>query len=166
MKRLTSVGHQLVATSLLVCVSGCGMLDKPTAEIAGVKIQNVSLTEATMLFDVKVGNPYSVPLPLGNLDYAVSSQGQEFVSGKADVQGTVPAKSSKNLGVPVRITFAKLLSAVKGARPGSTIPYKADMGLSVSPPALGALRVPMSKEGELKIPTPEGALDQLKGILR
>lgn len=151
---------------LLVCACGCDMLQKPSAEIAGMKVQNVSLTEATMLFDVKVGNPYSVPLPLGNLDYALSSQGQEFVSGKADVQGTVPANSSKNLGVPVRISFAKLLGAVKGAKPGATIPYKANMGLSVSAPAVGPLRVPMSKEGELNIPTPGGALDQIRDVLR
>ena len=79
---------------------------------------------------------------MSNLDYALSSQGQQFADGKADVQGTVPAGSSKNLGVPVRVNFTQLLSMVKGARPGATIPYKADMGLSVSVPALGPMRVP------------------------
>ena len=35
-----------------------------------------------------------------------------------DVQGRVPAKGSKVLGVPVRISYAELISAVKDARPG------------------------------------------------
>ena len=40
---------------------------------------------------MEIENPYSAPLPLVNLDYALSSRGTAFLSGKADVQGTVPA---------------------------------------------------------------------------
>ena len=80
-----------------------------------------------MLFDVEVDNPYAVPLPMSNVDYALSSQGQQFLTGKGDVQGTVPAGGSKTLGVPVQISFLELINAVKGARPGVTIPrWQAD----------------------------------------
>ena len=156
----------IAAGALLAGMTGCGMMDKPTVAITGVKLQDVKLTAATLLFDVKVDNPYSVPLPISNLDYALTSQGQQFLTGKADVQGTVPAAGSKTLGVPVRIDFLKLINAVKGARPGATIPYTADMGLSVDTPVLGRLRVPMSKDGKLAIPTAQGLLDKAKGLLK
>ena len=156
-----------VAAAALLCgAAGCGMMEKPSARITGMKLQNVSLTEATMLFDVNVANPYTVPLPMSNVDYALASQGQQFLTGKADVQGTVPAGADKTLGVPVRISFLKLINLVKGARPGATIPYQADMGLSVDTPILGALRVPMSKEGTLAIPTGQGLLDKLKDAVK
>lgn len=154
------------ASGLLTGAAGCGLIGRPSAQVVGVKLQDVSLTSATMLFDVKVDNPYTVPLPMSNLDYALASKGQRFLTGKADIQGAVPAKGSKVLGVPVRISYAELINAVKGARPGSTIPYTADLGLSVDVPALGPLRLPMSKEGQLTIPSAASLLEQIRGLAK
>lgn len=165
-RRMKSCLTAVFATSILAGAAGCGLIERPTAQIAGAKLQDVGLSEATMLFDVKVDNPYTVPLPMTNVDYALASEGQRFLAGKADVQGEVPAKGSQVLGVPVRISYAGLLNAVKGARPGGTIPYTADLGLSVNVPALGPLRLPMSKEGQLTIPSAATLLDQLKGLAK
>lgn len=159
--RLSAVA---AAAALVTLTTGCGMMKKPSASIIGVKVKDVSMTNATMLFDVKVENPNSVALPMSNVDYALSSRGRQFVDGKADLQGTVPAGGSKTLGIPVRISFLELVKVVQGARPGATIPYKAAMGLSVNVPVLGPLRVPMSKEGNLSIPSASGVLDKLKGL--
>ena len=156
----------LAAAAVLAGATGCSMFEKPSAHITGVKVQDINLTDATMLFDMKVDNPYTVPLPMSNVDYALSSQGQQFLSGKADVQGTVPAAGSKTLGIPVRISYPQLISVVKDARPGVTIPYKADMGLSVDVPALGPLRIPMSKDGELSNPSVPGLLEQLEDLAK
>jgi len=152
----------ILAAILLAGATGC---TTPTASITGMKLQGVSLTDATMLFDVKVDNPYMAPLPLGNLDYALTSRGQQFMTGQSAMQGVIPANESKTVGVPIKIDFKKLLGAVEGAKPGATIPYKADMGLSVDVPVLGAQRVPMSKEGKLDIPTPASLLDRLKDVI-
>lgn len=151
---------------MLTGLTGCGMVARPSASIESVSIQNVGLTDSTMLFDVKVDNPYTAPLPIGNLDYALSSQGQEFLKGNADVQGTVPAGGSKTFAVPVRISYVELVNSVTAAQPGRTIPYRADLGLSVTTPLLGPLRVPMSKEGQLSIPSVPGLLERLKGAVK
>lgn len=157
------VAAVLVAVAV-PCLGGCGLMQKPTASIAGVKVQDVALTNATMLFDVKVDNPYSVPLPLTNLDYTLASEGQQFLTGKADVQGDVPANESKVLPIPIQISYAELVRVVKGAAPGATIPYNADLGLSVQVPALGPMRLPMSKEGQLHIPTARDLLPTLQKL--
>ena len=154
----------IIAALLLASSAGCST--KPTASITGMKLQDLSLTDVTMLFDVKVDNPYLVALPLGNLDYALASQGQQFLSGNSLIQGTIPASGSKTLPVPIKLNFLKLLGAVKGARPGASIPYTADMGLSLNVPIMGALRVPMSKEGNLDIPTQSSLLDRLKDFTK
>ena len=156
----------IAALTCLLTSGGCGVLQKPTASITSVNLQSATLSEATMLFDVQVDNPYTAALPLTNLDYALSSQGQSFLTGTADVQGSVPAGGSKVIAVPVRINYLDLVNAVKGARPGGSIPYKADLGLSVNAPLLGNLRVPMSREGELAIPSTSSMLDTLRDLAR
>jgi len=154
------------AAALLVGATGCGMLTRPSAQVTGVDVRRVGLTEATMVFDVKVDNPYTVALPMSNLDYALSSRGVGFLTGEADVAGTVPAGGSKTLGVPVRISYRELIAAVRDARPGAVIPYRADLGLSVQAPALGPIRLPIRKDGELTIPSAPELLDRLKDLAR
>ena len=149
---------------MLAALSGCGVVQEPDARITGVQLQDVRPTDATMLFDIEVENPNAFSLPLGNVDYALSSQGRRFLNGKADVQGTVPAAGRKSLGVPVRISFVELVETVSQARPGAEIPYTADLGLSVDLPALGPVRVPMSREGTLSIPSASGLLERLREL--
>jgi hypothetical protein len=50
----------------------------------------------------------------------------------------------------------RMLSALRGVRPGSKIPYNAELGLSVDAPGLGPIRLPLKKEGELVLPTISG----------
>jgi len=157
--RLAGPALALLALLPLAATSGCGVMDalgiqKPTASITGVKLQDIDLQSLTMLFDVEVDNPYSVPLPLVNVDYGLASAGTSFLSGEADVQGTVPAQGKRTISLPAKVTFQELLGALKGVKLGSVVPYKADLGLSVDAPAAGRLRVPMSKEGELPVPAP------------
>jgi LEA14-like dessication related protein len=157
------------ASGILILLSlaglgGCGMLEKPTAAITGMSLQEISPTNATMLFDVQVDNPYTVDLPLGNIDYALSSQGKPFLDGEAPLQGAIPAGGSKTLGVPVRISFLKLIETVKDARPDSSIPFLAELGLSVDTPLIGRMRLPMSREGELAIPSSRVLSDLLRDM--
>jgi len=160
-----------LALAILVvpaCLGGCGSLqdllklDKPTAEITGVSLSKFSLDAATLLFDVEVDNPYGVPLPLVNLDYALASKGAEFLTGKADIQGAIPANGRKTVGLPAEVKFLDLLKAVRGVRAGSVVPYAAELGLSVDAPALGELRLPLRKEGKLPVPAaPEVSVAQV-----
>ena len=128
-------------------------LTKPTVRMTGLKFQEVKLDSVTLLFDVEVDNPYSVALPLLNLDYVLSSSAEPFLTGSADLQTTVPAKSQKTVSLPAKINYLEMLKALKGIGPGTKIPYKANVGLSVDAPALGVIRLPLKKEGEVTLPT-------------
>jgi LEA14-like dessication related protein len=141
--------------TLLVLLAGCDTLQnlqKPKASLKGVKLDNISLESANLLFDVEIENPYAVALPIVNIDYGVTSNANNLFAGKADIAGTVPANGTKMLSLPVKVTYMDLVKAFKGVRPGSKIPYQADVGLSVNAPALGVLRLPLNKTGELDVP--------------
>jgi len=148
--------------------AGCAAVDalglsKPSAKVVGVSLKDVGLQAATLVFDVAVDNPYGVPLPLVNVDYDLASQGKAFLSGKAAVQGAVPARGTKTISVPAKVTFQELLSVLKGVRPGAVVPYQAELGLSVDPPLTGPIRLPIKKEGQLPVPTvPEVSVQEVK----
>ena len=158
----------LAVLPLLGVLAGCGALDalnlrRPSARIAGVRLQDINLSSATLLFDVEVENPYSVPLPLVNIDYGLASGGTQFLSGKADMQGTVPAQGKKTVSLPARIVYLELLKALEGVPLGSVVPYRADLALSVDAPAVGVLRLPLHKEGQLPVPAvPDVKVEQIK----
>jgi len=154
-----------------------GELKKPSATITGVHFQNLNMDALTLLFDMEVNNPYSVALPLANVEYGLSSNGQQFVDGLAGLQESIPAKQSKTVPVPVEIGFMEALRALDQIRPGAIVPYKAEMALSVDAPGKQTLRLPLTREGSLPIPSiptlslrelrwDQLSLDEAKGMLR
>ena len=78
----------------------------------------------------------------------------------------MPAGGTKAIELPITLSYLELVNAVKSARPGSVIPYKADLGLSVNAPIWGKLRLPSSREGELTIPSSPAILGRLRDLAR
>jgi LEA14-like dessication related protein len=153
------IGQTIIGTIALASVffAGCETINslgiaKPTAKMTGLKFADAKLDSATVLFDIEVDNPYPVALPLLNMEYGLSSGVEPFLQGIADLQTTIPAKSKKTVTLPAKINYLEMLKALKGIKPGAKIPYKADVGLSVDAPAVGTLRLPMNKEGEVTLP--------------
>ncbi len=137
---------------------------KPSVEIAGVQLKNIGMQSATLQFNMAVKNPYSLALPVVGLDYSLASQGgQNFLSGKAPQQGSIPARGNKTLALPVELRYNDLLKSLQGVRMGSVVPYKAQLGLSVKSPVGGSMRLPIQKEGEFPIPAiPEVKVSDVK----
>ena len=144
----------------LIC-SGCETLQgfnfsKPTAQITGIQFGDASLNSAQLLFDVEINNPYAVSLPLTNLDYNLSSGAETFLKGDAKLQSSIPANSKKTVSLPVNVNYLELFKSLKNIKPGTIIPYKAGVGLSVDTPGLGPMTLPLKKEGNLSLPEVTG----------
>lgn len=145
----------LVGSGLVGCADVLDSLksaSKPTARISEARLSDLSLRDVTLVFDVDVGNPYGVDLPLLDVGYALSTQGDPFVEGSADIGGFVPAGGSKTVSLPVVIDFLQTLDLVKRLRPGQVVPYRASLTLSVDPPGLEPLGLPLATEGAFPIP--------------
>lgn len=143
----------------LLTASGCESIQqvmkvkKPTASLKAVGFENITLKSATLLFDVEIQNPYPIALPLLNMDYALATGENKLLSGNADLQTTIPANDKRVVSLPATVSYLDLVKAFMGIRPGSKIPYKADVGLSVDTQALGRIRLPLNKTGELTTPS-------------
>jgi len=147
----------------LVLAGGCEGLNfaKPSARVVGADVGKVNVTSTQLVFDVEIENPYEVPLPLGNLDYALASDGVEFLNGQAPVQGSIPAGASKTIQLTVTVPYRNVYQAVSNLKGKRAIPYEAELGLSVDTPVLGTQRLPLKRTGELPLPRATDALDLL-----
>lgn len=154
--RLIVAGISLLTVAGLTGCKAAGDLlagmSKPSASVTGARLTSLNADAAGLTFDVKISNPYAVAIPLANLDYALASDGKSMLAGKASLSGSVPAKGSSVVAVPVNIRFADVMNAVSGIRPGAVVPYKADLTLSSEAPGVGPISLPMGHSGEFPVP--------------
>jgi LEA14-like dessication related protein len=143
---------------LAVCAFsiGCSALNlqKPTADVTGMAVQNVNASGFTMNFDVEVKNPNALELPTGAADYKLGLSGVNVVNGAANPAGSIPAGGSKHVTLPVTLTYENLLAAEQGiVKSGGNVPYSLDAGLSFNTgsPFLGNVRVPLQYSGTLPL---------------
>jgi hypothetical protein len=159
--RATALLPGLLATLLL---TGCAALGKsvpyPSARVAGVDVDGVTLTALTLRFDVEVENPYGVDLPMVGLDYALSTEGKRFLNGTLGLDSSIPAGEKRVVGMPVRIPFAEVYEVVADVDAGDTVPYHADMDLKVRAPVVGTVKLPLDADGEIAIPSVPSFLRQ------
>ena len=147
-----------VSIGLIVFLStGCSSLSgvqKPTASVTAMTLGEVDAHGFTMNFGVNVANPNAISLPLAGTDYKLGIGGVGVLGGKAKSQGSIPAKGSREMTVPVTVAFENLLSAEQAIRDaGGDVPYDLQGGLSFQTgnPLLGSLRVPLRYSGTLPL---------------
>ena len=153
---MTSILRSLALLLISVFSVGCAALNlqKPTAAVTGMAVQNVNASGFTMNFDMDVKNPNAIELPIGGADYKLQLSGQQLLDGKAKPQGSIPASGSKHVTLPVTLTFENLLAAEQGiVKSGGNVPYSLNGGLSfdTGSPLLGTLRVPVQYNGNLPL---------------
>ena len=141
----------LAALAILGVMAGCSA---PTAEVTGVRLTDIDLQSVTIVFDLEVNNPNSAPLPLGSLDYEVTSRGNAFFTGECELEGNLPARGTKTISLPTKITYSQLTLALSNVKLGSILPYEANIGVSFEAPIVGAIRLPARHKGELPVPAP------------
>jgi LEA14-like dessication related protein len=139
------------------CDSMLGGLERPRAEVTGLRLADLALDGVVLDFAVEIRNPYALPLPLTDMAYELAFAGKPaLLSGKAPAAGTVPARASRTIGVPVALSFARLFELGQEFRPGRLLPFEAALELSVDAPGVGPIALPLRRRGELPIPAVPG----------
>jgi len=144
----------------LLALAGCSSIDaivagmpRPSASVQGVRLVNMSLEDVELTFDVEVKNPYAFALPLTRIDYGLASGSEHaFIDGRIEPEGSIPARKSRTIAVPVRLNFMRVLSALSSVQPGDVVPYTASLDMVFDPPTLDPITLPLRKQGELPVP--------------
>ena len=126
---------------------------RPSAKVVSTSIDGLDLNGLNLNFGVEIQNPYSTNIPLTQLSYALATEGTPFLSGQlADKPGSIPALGSTVVQVPVRINFQKAMQMVSSIQPGKSVPYQADLTISVDALGLGNVDIPLHQSGQIPIP--------------
>ncbi len=124
---------------------------EPVARLQAMRFGGAELDFATLLFDVEIDNPYPVSVSLQRLRYALISEGRTFLTATAPDNVTVPPNTKKALTLSDQVTYARLLRALNG-KPGSKIPLKAELTLSLNAPRTGWINLHAENEGNIILP--------------
>jgi precorrin-6B methylase 2/LEA14-like dessication related protein len=124
---------------------------EPVAQLEAMRIGGVELDHATLFFDVEIDNPYPVSLPVKSLRYALVSDGHTFLTAAVFENISVPPKTQKVMTLPDEVTYVDLLKGLD-CKPGSTIPVKAELTLSLDALRLGWINLHAEKEVNILLP--------------
>lgn len=126
---------------------------RPSAKVVSTSIDGLDLNGLNLNFGVEIQNPYSTNIPLTQLSYALATEGTPFLSGQlADKPESIAAMGSTVVQVPVRINFQKAMQMVSSIQPGKSVPYQADLTISVDALGLGNVDIPLRQHGQIPIP--------------
>ena len=146
---------RIACAPLLCCLAlGCSSLavQKPTASVTGMSLRGVDAEGFTLDFAVDVSNPNGVALPLSAADYELGMGGVRVLDGEARPEGSIPARGTRAVTVPVSVNFEQLLAAEAAIRDsGGSVPYDLVGGLTfdTGTPLVGRVRVPLRHSGTI-----------------
>lgn len=125
---------------------------KPTAQVAGFHLPNITLERADVVVDVLVSNPNPIPIPLVEIRYLIDSENRKLISGTIPDAGTIHAHGSETIKVPVTLIYQDIKDTYDDIHPGEIIPYRLKVELIADVPVFGTITLPLEKTGEIPIP--------------
>ncbi|RZC93379.1 hypothetical protein C5167_021672 [Papaver somniferum] len=112
-------------------------MKKPEADL-DVDISKMGLHAITFMANISITNPYA---------------GKEIVSGTMPDPGDIVENDVTLLKVPVKVPYNILITIAKDIGKDWDIDYEVRIGLIVDLPIFGNITIPLSKTGEIKLPT-------------
>lgn len=95
----------------------------PEVKVANVRMGNLSVSGAEIIFDLNVQNKSQFPLRLEGLNYGVEIAGAQVGSGNAQVPA-MAANAAATTQVPIRLNFLSAGAAVVNVVRKKQVPYK------------------------------------------
>lgn len=154
MKRL------LAAAFVFALLPGCAYLSQflgaagfsqPSFNFKNLALENASFQGITLDTIWKLDNPNPVGLSLASIDYALTVEDKQVVSGKPRTGLQVNANGSSDLHFPAGIKFQDLGQVVQTFLTKDNAKWGASGSLGVQTP-IGVISFPLSKTGTFEVP--------------
>ena len=142
--------RNLTILFFVLLITGCAGLffEEPTIILKEIHVQQISLTDASIVFVAEIQNPNSYELRLKSLDYTVHLSGREAGDGSLQKEISVPASSSTPIEIPVSARFGGLGGIARTYISGQELPYRLE-GKALVKAGLFDRTFPFSRTGTL-----------------
>jgi len=130
--------------------AGCAGLffEEPVITLKEIHVQQISLTDASLMFVAEIQNPNGYDLRLKSLSYTVYLNDRETGSGSLQKEISVPASSVGQVEIPVSARFGSLGDIAKMYFTGQELPYRIE-GKALVKAGLFDRNFPFSRTGTL-----------------
>ncbi|CAH8313317.1 unnamed protein product [Eruca vesicaria subsp. sativa] len=125
----------------------------PEATVDDVDFKGVSRQGVDYHAKVSVKNPYSQSIPICQISYVLKSDTRMIASGTIPDPGSLVGKGTTVLDVPVKVAYGIAVSLMKDISLDWDIDYQLDIGLTIDIPVVGDITIPVSTQGEIKLPS-------------
>lgn len=137
----------LAAVSFAGCKMMAPFLAAPTVSFQQMRIQDMSLFDATLLFAFTVHNPNPVGATIRKGDYHLTIEDASMAKGTVDKPIRVAAGGSAPIEVPVHVNFMDLFNSINALALRDEVAY----GLSGTFDVMG-VSIPYNTQGKLALP--------------
>lgn len=112
--RLSTLSTTLFIIVSIMLLSACssGPIQKPTVSVRYAEISQLSFTQSSAVFTIRVDNPNAFPIYLSGVDYGLSLNGHLVAEGSNNASTKIPAGGSKRLDMPIKIRVAEILTLI------------------------------------------------------
>ncbi|MHB9028261.1 MAG: LEA/WHy family protein [Candidatus Latescibacterota bacterium] len=124
---------------------------RPEIDLQSVEIQNLTFETVDLVFNVGVRNPNNIPIRLSRLDYTLFLNDRQFLKGDRGNSLHIEANSTATVDIPLTVHYDTVYSTYRTLAGQDSVPYRAEIGLYFNLPALGDVRVPVTRRGYLPL---------------
>ncbi|OVA08133.1 Late embryogenesis abundant protein [Macleaya cordata] len=128
-------------------------VEKPEADLKDVELKQVSRDSANFNSKLSIHNPYDHTLPICEISYTLKSANRVIASGTMPDPGSIEANQATTLELPMKVPYDILVSLARDIGSDWDIDYELQVGLTMDLPIIGNFTLPLTKKGELKLPT-------------
>ena len=130
------------------------VLRVPRVSVAGLRLERLTLTAASLVLSLDVGNPNSFTLGLQSLDYRFEVAGRQWAAGRAAKAASIAPRQTGRLDILVNLDLVSAGRAVADllTRRGP-VSYRLEgsAGVGTPLPLLKSAIVPLTLAGEIPI---------------
>lgn len=143
----------LLVLSSLILITGCSgfgdIFQTPTANIESIEIVRLDFDSVSLLVNVEIENPNAVGVTLSAYDYGLYVAESSLVDGRREEPTSLKANDVSIIPIPVDVTFKQLVSAGTSIINDDVIPVNLRMGLEITLPYMGTVRLDLSGGTEI-----------------
>jgi len=134
----------------VLVVAGCAGLffEEPVITLKEIHVQQLSLTDASLILVAEIQNPNRYELRLKSLNYVVHLNNREAGSGFLQKEISVPAASAVSVEIPVSARFGSLGDIARMYFTGQDLSYRIE-GKALVKAGLFDRNFPFSHSGNL-----------------
>ncbi len=141
-----------LATAVLInsCANLGNMFKNPEAKIISVELIQVDFTSLSLEVMVEISNPNPVGITLSAYDYGLTISEKTLLEGRFEEPISLKENGSTTVPVPIKMTYKDIPSIGAAIQTGKSLPVGIELGLEITFPYMGGLRMDIS--GSVEIP--------------